>query len=89
MTGHVPYDEVADIMRNWQLPNGLAAEVSNRYGIPLNTARGWIQTCRRRGLVSASTVLERVAADLGVTPARLRAVICRHSAYGIILRRRR
>ena len=71
-----------------------APALATEAGVPLATARGWIQEARRRGslppgrrgVTGETTALERVAAELDVPIGRLRVAIARHAPGGLRVR---
>ncbi len=50
-----PYEEVAAIVAEWPSPAGYGPFIANRYGVPITTARRWINRCRRLGLLPSGT----------------------------------
>jgi hypothetical protein len=51
----IPYDEIAEIVREWPSPRGYGPHIAQVYRVPLATARRWVYQTRLRGLLPAGT----------------------------------
>ncbi len=52
---NIPYDDIAEIVRDWPTPRGYGPFIAGKYGVPLATARRWIYQTRLRGYLPAGT----------------------------------
>ncbi len=52
---HIPYDEIAAIVKAWPSARGYGPHIAARWRVPLATARRWVYQTRLRGLLPAGT----------------------------------
>ncbi len=55
MSGHpVPYQQVADIVRNWPRLTGHVKFIADTFEVPYPTAARWVHQARLRGFLPAN-----------------------------------
>ncbi len=52
---HIPYEDIAEIVREWPTARGYGPHIAERYQVPVATARRWVYQTRLRGLLPAGT----------------------------------
>lgn len=55
MARSIPYEEVAEFVHSWPSQTKYALALAEKYGIPVASARRWINEARRRGYLPAGS----------------------------------